>query len=356
MKKTHRAMSLLLIVLLFTVSCAKKEEPIVEELKVEEPKVEIQEEAKEVVEKIEKEEKVAIRSLLSGVETTKELAELPVVGIMLDNHPNARWQAGLREAEVVYEIRVEGDFTRYLALYQVTDPKVIGPIRSARTPFVNRILEYNAIYVHYGGSGQGNADINNFDVEHIDGMAVGEPVYYRNYYVGKDAPHNAYSSMEEIRAYAKRQNFGEKTEFKGYSFYDKPTAPGGEKANEFTLYLRPGNKTAYTYLPEERVYHRYKDGSLHIDENDEEPLEVVNVIVQFSDGFIVDNVGHLDLEDVGEGRGLLFTQGEVVEITWKKQDRQAPTEFFNKEGKALQLNIGQTFIQVVDEDINIEIE
>lgn len=355
MKKMNKVISLLLVFLLFTVACSKKEEPapFVEEAKVE-VKEEIKKEAIEVVEKIEKEEEIVFRSLLSGIETTEELAELPIVGIMLDNHPDARWQAGLREAELVYEIRVEGNFTRYLALYQITDPKVIGPIRSARTPFVNRVLEYDAILSHFGGSTQGMEDIYSFGVNNLDGMALGEPVFYRNYNVGKVAPHNAYSSMEEIRKTAKDKDYPEKTEFKGYIFYESPTAPGGERAEEFTLYLMPGNQTAYTYLAEEGIYHRYKDGSLHIDENDGEALEVTNVIVQFANGFSVDNVGHIDIDDVGEGKGLLFTQGEVVEISWKKDDRRAPTEFFNKEGKPLELNMGQTFIQVVDEDIIIE--
>jgi hypothetical protein len=39
------------------------------------------------------------------------------VAVMLDNHPAARPQAGLEQAEVVYEILAEGNITRYLALY-----------------------------------------------------------------------------------------------------------------------------------------------------------------------------------------------------------------------------------------------
>lgn len=350
----------LLLLLLFTVACSKKEAAPIEEPQAEgqeEIKTEVQETAKEVLEKVEKvQEKKALHALLSGIETTEDQRQNAIIGVMLDNHPNARWQAGLREAEIVYEMRVEGYFTRYLALYQLNDPEAIGPVRSVRTPFVNRILEYDGILAHYGGSTQGMEDIYSFDVSHIDGMAVEAPVFYRNYNVAKEAPHNAYTSLKELRAYAKKRDFTENTSFKGFSFYEKPTAPGGEKVDKFTLYLMPGNRTAYTYLPEEGFYHRFKDGRLHVDENDKEPLEVTNILLQFADGYVVDAAGHVDVEDVGEGKGLLFTRGEMLEIIWKKEECRTPTEFFTPDGKPLKLNIGQTFIQVVDEDIDIEWE
>ena len=357
MKNGYKVLVVLLLVTLVFTGCSK-EEPVVEGK--DEAKVETATQEKPVVEekKVEKqEEKKEPKPVsgLSGVETTKELAEQRVVGIMLDNHPNARWQAGLREAEVVYEILVEGDFTRYLAMYQVTNPSVIGPVRSVRTPFITRIMETNGILAHFGASYTGDEDIANYSINNIDGMAVAEPVYYRNHNVGKVAPHNAYTNMDEIRAYAKRVGYGDKNEFKGYEFYEKPTAPGGEKVVDFTIYIRPSNRTNYEYQEEKGIYHRYKDGDLHIDENDREPLEVTNIIVQFADSYSTGTV-HKYLYDEGEGKGLLFTRGEKVEITWKKADRSSPTEFFDKDGKLIKLNVGQTFIQIVDSGTEIASE
>lgn len=354
MRKNYKWLILVLILVLLLPACKKKEEEVEEVLEVivEETPEPIEEEAEVVEEEVE--EKPG--SLLSGVEVGEDERELPIVGIMLDNHPNARWQAGLREAEVVYEIRVEGNFTRYLAMYQVGDPKVIGPIRSARTPFVNRILEYGAIYVHYGGSPAGLQDVADFKVSSIDGMAVGEPVYYRNHSVGKEAPHNAYSSMEEIRAYGERRGFPEKTEFEGYNFYSEKTLPGEKEALSFTINIMSGNTTAYVYQEEEGFYHRYKDGELHIDENDKEPLEVTNVIIQYADGILVDDRGRVNLDDVGQGEGLIFSQGHYADISWEKKDRSSPTLFYDDEGEPLKLNVGQTFIQVVDRDVLVNLD
>ena len=52
-----------------------------------------------------------------------------------DNHPNARPQAGLRQADIVFEMKVEGTYTRYLAFFQSEDPEIVGSIRSARDCF-----------------------------------------------------------------------------------------------------------------------------------------------------------------------------------------------------------------------------
>lgn len=365
MKKINKFVILLLACTIFLVSCGKKEDIKVTEL-VEETTVideTDKEEEKEDIRETEKIEETSIelkeelpRSLLSGLETTEELSESPIIGIMLDNHPNARWQAGLREAELIYEIRVEGNTTRYLALFQVNNPSTIGPIRSARTPFINRILEYDAVYLHYGAASCVMNDIYNLGLNNINGIFVGQPVYYRNHNVGKVAPHNAYASMDGIREFMKNNGYPDKTEFVGYNFHDQASKPGGEKVEEFTLHIMPYNQTSYRYQAEEGIYHRYKDGILQLDENDQEPLEVTNVIVQFANGVLNPNGIHTDILDVGEGNGLFFSQGQVIDINWEKADRRAFTEYYDLEGEPLKLNIGQTFIQVVDDYITIDMD
>lgn len=352
MKKSNLILIVLVVLSLFLSSCKKEEVQIEPEKPAELEKVE-DNLADSQEEKVEKEVKEEYRSLLSGIMVNEEEAKQAVVGVMLDNHPNARWQAGLREAEIVYEIRVEGDYTRYLAFYQVTDPKIIGPIRSARTPFVTKVLEYHAIFIHYGASPAGYDDIRSLGVSSLDGMAIGQPLYYRNSSVGKEAPHNAYSSMEEIRKYSESNGFDNKLENQIFEFYKKPTSPGGQDMAAFTIPIRSSNKTAYVYQEEDGFYHRYKDGSLHIDENDEEPLEVVNIIIQYANGIVVDNVGRVNLDDEGEGKGLFFSQGKMIEISWEKKDRQSPTYYFDDKGQPLKLNVGQTFIQIVDEGVEI---
>ena len=103
------------------------------------------------------------------------------------------------------------------------------------------------------------------------------------------------------------------------------------------------------------TYERLKNGQLHVDENDQEPILVTNIIVQFADSFVYDQMGHVQFEHVGEGQGFLFSCGEVKEIKWSKENRYAPTILTDKDGKPITLNRADLF-QVMDEDAGVTIE
>ena len=51
--------------------------------------------------------------------------------VKIDNHPNARPQTGLSEADAVIELMVEG-ITRLVAVFHTGDAETVGPIRSMR--------------------------------------------------------------------------------------------------------------------------------------------------------------------------------------------------------------------------------
>ena len=72
---------------------------------------------------------------LTGLPVTDAAAVArPALIVKIDNvEPKARPQAGLNQADVVYEERVEGSVTRLLAIFHSTDAGPVGPVRSART-------------------------------------------------------------------------------------------------------------------------------------------------------------------------------------------------------------------------------
>ena len=63
-------------------------------------------------------------------EPVKELR--PVLAVKIDNIVQARPQAGLQSADLMYVIPVEGGLTRFMAVFSSHVPRVIGPVRSAR--------------------------------------------------------------------------------------------------------------------------------------------------------------------------------------------------------------------------------
>ena len=63
-------------------------------------------------------------------------ADPRIVAVMIDNHVDARLQSGLDKASIVYEAPVEGNYSRFMALYpsDITIEKA-GPVRSARPSY-----------------------------------------------------------------------------------------------------------------------------------------------------------------------------------------------------------------------------
>ena len=127
------------------------------------------------------------------------------IAVMIDNVGDARPQAGLNDAYIVYEIIVEGNLTRLMALYKDVELDKIGPIRSSRHYFLDYALENDAIYVHFGWSPKAQSDISSLKVNNINGMAESSKSFWR--VRDKRAPHNAVTSTEKILEIAKRKGY-----------------------------------------------------------------------------------------------------------------------------------------------------
>ena len=74
------------------------------------------------------------------------------IAVMIDNNTNAWPQAGVNDAYMIYEIRVEGGETRLMALFKNVDLDKIGPVRSSRHYFLDYVMENDAMYAHFGAS------------------------------------------------------------------------------------------------------------------------------------------------------------------------------------------------------------
>ena len=83
------------------------------------------------------------------------------LGVMIENSIDARPQSGLSGADTIYEAVAEGGITRFLSIFYCQDAGEVGPVRSARTYFIDFASEYAdyPLYAHVGGANQpGPAD------------------------------------------------------------------------------------------------------------------------------------------------------------------------------------------------------
>jgi hypothetical protein len=91
---------------------------------------------------------------LTGAPAGSDVTARPTLAVKIDNFGPARPQWALDEADVVFELNVEG-VTRFLALFHTRMPTVLGPIRSARTADIELVAGMNRPIFAFSGANTG---------------------------------------------------------------------------------------------------------------------------------------------------------------------------------------------------------
>ena len=127
-------------------------------------------EPEEPVERVEVDGK--IRSYLTGEMVDVAIGNRRPLAVMMSNDKESLPQYGINRAGVVYEVPVEGEMNRYMALIEDYDGlERIGSVRSARTCYTYFAREYDAIFAHYGQSTFAKKYLNNVDnINGLDGI------------------------------------------------------------------------------------------------------------------------------------------------------------------------------------------
>ena len=272
------------------------------------------------------------------------------IAVMIDNDTDAaRPQIGLEDAYMVYEIVVEGRATRFMALFKNFDLEKVGPVRSSRHYFLDYALEHNAIYAHAGWSPKAAKDISSLKINNINGVAGDGNSFWRDYTYDKTW-HNLYTSTKKLSARADEKKYERSTEsnMPNYNMLDE-TPSGGTAVSEVSIPYANFYKVGYKYDENSKLFVRYVNGKTH-DSQTGNAITAKNIIM-----YTVQNVnlpdtedkGRQDLKNIGSGTGYYFSDGQVVEINWSKNERSEKTEYTLKDGTPLALNPGNTFIQIV---------
>lgn len=280
----------------------------------------------------------------------EEQAKKKIFAVMLDNHDDARPQAQISKADIIYEYRVEGEFTRYMALFQSNFPENVGPVRSARPYFVQTAKEYNAIYAHWGGSVAGLEEVKKRNVVDLDGIALEGIVFHRNKNVGKRAPHNGYISLPELEKYLVEKGVDVNDNTASLNFYDKEANVEGLDVGEITLNFNNRYKTNFIYDEATGKYKYIRQGQPVIDEATGQEFDTDNLVVLFQKGVVAGPKGTLKMANIGTGTGLLLQKGKLAPITWEKANEDARTILKYPDETEVKFYPGRTFFSIVDEE------
>lgn len=320
---------------------------------------------------------------LNGEARTKKAREfwekrIPLA-VMVENHVESRPQSGLSSADIIYEAVAEGGITRLLAIFYCNPGDFqVGPVRSARTYFLDWVSEYDGLYAHVGGAntpGPANAlgQIIDYKIKDLNQFSIGFPTFWRDYQrLGHPVAteHTMYSTTHKLWAVAEKRGWdvasseGDKwdKDFVPFKFSAKANTDTSLQAATKIEVNFWGNQPDYSVLWEFdsscNCYKRKNGGTDHTDLNNKQQLAPKNVVIQLeqeshaNDGY-EGNV-HLLYKTIGSGKALIFKEGKVIVGKWVKSSRKARTKFTDEKGVEVELTVGQIWIQTVPEGASIK--
>ena len=293
-------------------------------------------------------------SPLTGELIDPVLADRPIRSVIIENQTDARPQSGLSDAGVVYEALAEGGITRFQTFFLDKKPTSLGPVRSLRTYFVNWGLEFNAPVAHAGGNADALDLVVPLGMKDLNALVIGAPSFYRT--ADRYAPHNLYTSTSLLDALINSRGWNQPATFTvSPRKADAPTQTPAHP-NIHIDYSYNGYQVDYAYDAKNNYYLRNLAGAPHIDRNTGQQIHVKNMVVEYtpiSYGTTRTGEQTVIMQTIGQGKALVFRDGDVVVGTWRKTSHNARTTLTDATGAEIPLDIGNTWYSIVPTGNNV---
>ncbi|MBS6766216.1 MAG: DUF3048 domain-containing protein [Clostridium sp.] len=354
--KRLKKVSIVLLVLLMIfgmAGCKKKEAPKRAE-KTEEKEV------KEKKEEPKQEEAPANQNLLTGLAdlTDGAIGKRPVA-VMVNNVEAALPQLGISKADIIYEIPVEGDVTRLMALYAdyTAVPKICA-VRSCRYYFPAYSQGYDAFYVNWGIDDSIADYLEALNLDQYDGMNNAGGLFGRDQdrlNAGYSLEHTGFFDgtrfAEVVQAEGRRTDLNEDKKGTAFQFngMDEQLKPEGQDCKNVNINFGAATATL-TYDEGSKTYLKQINGKPQMDGSDNTQLAFTNVFVLETDISVRDDIGHKEINWYGGSDyvGYYVSNGGMQKIHWSKEanNENSYLRFYDESGKEIKVNRGKSYIAV----------
>jgi Protein of unknown function (DUF3048) N-terminal domain/Protein of unknown function (DUF3048) C-terminal domain len=261
--------------------------------------------------------------------------------VKIDNHPKARPQAGLNNADIVFEEIVEGSLTRFAAVFHSVDADPVGPVRSGRSQDVAMLGPLHGPAFSWSG---GNANVRNMirSSDFVDLDHGHTPGYYRRSGRG-GAPHNLYTSTQAMWGNVPPERMVAPPSI--FSYLRPEQAFAGEPATVIDVPM-DGIKVRWEWDADAGVYRRLQNGAGH-------ETEGAGQVV--ADNIVVMGVDYQpspadrrspEAQTLGSGPVYVFADGMMRTGVWIHLDRLDPYGFVAEDQSLIGLPPGRTFVEL----------
>jgi len=305
---------------------------------------------------------------LTGMPTVNDVSRNRPVAVSVSNQRGAlpaNSTNGISQADIVYEMLVEGGITRFVALYQdFSNVGVVGSIRSARHYIVEIAEAYDALFMHAGGSPLGFEEIENREITNFDEVrGIRNQIFTRdvNRIPGHTVLqyHGAVTSgarfMQWLPTYDIRTTHN--NSFRQALHFSNNPISNGERAHEVGIEFSAVKDSFFIYDQSQNLYYMAQFGGFFTDANNNAPVAFSNLLILEMP--ISDLVGHgegagrQDMSTVGSGRGYFVNGGSYVRINWFRADKSSQFVYTFENGREIELGHGKTYIGIVPPEANL---
>ena len=274
------------------------------------------------------------------------LAGRSALVVKIDNHPDARPQSGLNQADIVFEENVE-KLTRFAAVFQSKDPDPVGPIRSGRTQDVELLGSLNKpIFAWSGGNSGVTKAINGSDfvVANVQSNARSASKSYRTR--DRAAPHNLYAQGSGLFTMT---DGAETPPPQQFTYRKDGAAVAGDASGGVDLKM-DGVKVSWKFDTKSSTYLRFQGGKAHNDAalGQVNAANVVVLVVDYQPSAVDTNSP--EAQTTGTGEAFAFSAGKVVHGKWTRDDRLKPYTLTADNGDPIQLTPGRTWVELARVD------
>ncbi|MCL4804255.1 MAG: DUF3048 domain-containing protein [Anaerolineae bacterium] len=280
------------------------------------------------------------------------------IAVKLSNAPAdyVRPQAGLNDADIIFEHWTEGAVTRFTAIFYDTTPPNVGPVRSARLIDLELPAMYDAMLAFSGASVGVNQRLNASDFSDRL-LRAAEPGFYRTGDTSKPFEHTLYIRMDQLWQAVQDKGLNTPPVFGSYNAFTEVAPEGGTPASKINIDYKT-EKVEWVWDPEIGKYRRWMDFEEHIDANTEEQVTAANVVFltpyHVNDANICEQINNgvcaalsIEIQLWGSGPAIVFRDGQQYNVTWHREGRNDQLTFTDADGNPFPLQIGNTWVQLV---------
>lgn len=263
----------------------------------------------------------------------------PELIFKIDNVEQARPPTGLKYADIVYLLPVEGGLSRIMAVYSSRIPKVVGPVRSAREEDIKLLRQFGRPAFAYSGAKPTLLPVvRHARIVNLYAGIVGG--YFRS--SNRIAPYNLFADTRTLLAQAHHRE----SRARDIGFRFGPAPSGGVRTHAFSVSY-PAARFKFQWSASQHRWLVWMDG-FQAHDTDGGKLGTRTVVIQY---VLVRPSAYVEwgqkppyATTVGSGRAVVLRNGRAYTVRWSRPSVEHGTTFTLPDGHRMLFARGQVWV------------